>query len=118
MAMTGQDSSVWHGTARAGRWRSVRTVAPYKVSVLLQGERARARKCSRASDRRDGPFVVQDCGTLTETLLESELFGHVRGAFTGAVADHPGLFVLADGGAWLTTPRAMNQSAFIDGRLP
>ena len=96
--MTGQDSSVWHGTARAGRWRSVRTVAPYKVSVLLQGERARARKCSRASDRRDGPFAVQDCGTLTETLLESELFGHVRGAFTGAVADHPGLFVLADGG--------------------
>ncbi len=81
----------------------VRTVAPYKVSVLLQGETGTGKEVlsrivHRMSDRRDGPFVVQDCGTLTETLLESELFGHVRGAFTGAVADHPGLFVLADGG--------------------
>ncbi len=81
----------------------VRTVAPYKVSVLLQGDTGTGKEVlsriiHRMSDRRDGPFVVQDCGTLTETLLESELFGHVRGAFTGAVADHPGLFLLADGG--------------------
>ncbi|MDP2269474.1 MAG: sigma 54-interacting transcriptional regulator [Archangium sp.] len=81
----------------------VRTVAPYKVSVLLQGDTGTGKEVlsrivHRMSDRRDGPFVVQDCGTLTETLLESELFGHVRGAFTGAVSDHPGLFVLADGG--------------------
>ena len=81
----------------------VRTVAPYKVSVLLQGETGTGKEVlsrivHRMSVRRDGPFVVQDCGTLTETLLESELFGHVRGAFTGAVNDHPGLFVLADGG--------------------
>ena len=81
----------------------VRMVAPYKVSVLLQGDTGTGKEVlsrivHRMSDRRDGPFVVQDCGTLTETLLESELFGHVRGAFTGAVSDHPGLFVLADGG--------------------
>jgi len=71
----------------------VRMVAPYKVSVLLQGDTGTGKEVlsrivHRMSDRRDGPFVVQDCGTLTETLLESELFGHVRGAFTGAVADH------------------------------
>ncbi len=86
-----------------GVLEQVKSVAPYKVSVLLQGETGTGKEVvsrivHRMSDRRSAPFVVQDCGTLTETLLESELFGHVRGAFTGAVADHPGLFVLADGG--------------------
>ena len=81
----------------------VRVAAPHKVAVLFQGETGAgkevlARATHRLSPRRDGAFVVQDCGTLTDTLLESELFGHVKGAFTGAVADHPGLFVLADGG--------------------
>jgi len=82
---------------------SVRQVAPYKVTVLLQGETGTgkevlAQRLHGLSPRSRAPFVVQDCGALPETLLDSELFGHVKGAFTSAVADHPGLFVLADGG--------------------
>jgi two-component system response regulator HydG len=50
------------------------------------------------SHRREKPFVVVDCGSLPETLLESELFGHVKGAFTGAVTNKPGLFEVAHGG--------------------
>ncbi|HET9452046.1 MAG TPA: sigma 54-interacting transcriptional regulator [Aggregicoccus sp.] len=77
--------------------------APHRVAVLLQGETGTgkevlARSLHALGGDASGPFVVQDCGALTETLLESELFGHVKGAFTGAVADHPGLFVLAHGG--------------------
>jgi len=80
-----------------------RVAAPHRVAVLLQGETGTGKEVlasivHRLSGRRDAPFVVQDCGALSETLLESELFGHVKGAFTGAVSDHPGLFVLADSG--------------------
>jgi two-component system response regulator AtoC len=81
----------------------IRLVAPTDATVLLEGESGTgkemvARTIHDLSRRRDRQFVVIECGALPDTLLESELFGHVRGAFTGAIAGKPGLFEEADGG--------------------
>jgi len=81
----------------------IRLVADSQATVLLQGESGTgkelvARTIHHLSYRRNRPFVVVDCGSLPETLLESELFGHVKGAFTGAVSSKKGLFEEADGG--------------------
>jgi transcriptional regulator with GAF, ATPase, and Fis domain len=78
-------------------------VAPTETSVLLQGESGTgkeviARFIHRASSRRDGPFVALNCAALPEQLLESELFGYERGAFTGALSVKPGQIELAAGG--------------------
>jgi transcriptional regulator with PAS, ATPase and Fis domain len=78
-------------------------VAPAPETVLLLGESGTgkevlARAIHAASPRKDGPFVVFDCSAVAPSLVEAELFGHVRGAFTGAVAGHAGLFEQADGG--------------------
>ncbi|HFE44923.1 MAG TPA: sigma-54 factor interaction domain-containing protein, partial [Nannocystis exedens] len=78
-------------------------VARSGASVLIRGETGTgkelaARALHLVSPRKDGPFRAINCATLTAELLASELFGHVRGSFTGALRDRPGLFSLADKG--------------------
>ncbi len=82
---------------------TLRVVATRDTTVLIEGESGTgkemvARELHRLSDRRDGPFVPVNCAAIPETLLESELFGHERGAFTGASGRHAGYFERADGG--------------------
>jgi sigma-54 dependent transcriptional regulator, acetoin dehydrogenase operon transcriptional activator AcoR len=84
-------------------FNSIRELAVSNVSVLLQGESGTGKELVAASIHNEGNragklFVPVNCGALPENLLESELFGHVRGAFTGAVRDKKGRFELADGG--------------------
>ena len=84
-------------------FRKLSRVATTDVSVLVTGETGTgkelvAREVHRASNRSDGPFIVINCGAIPENLIESELFGYVKGAFTGAVATRDGKFQAANGG--------------------
>ena len=92
-------------------------VADSSATVLIQGESGTgkelvAKTIHRLSYRREKPFVVVDCGSLPETLLESELFGHVKGAFTGAVTNKPGLFEAANDGTIFLDEIADTSAAF------
>jgi Nif-specific regulatory protein len=91
------------GPAMREVYRLVRLVAPTRASVLIVGETGTgkeliAKALHRCSRRADGPYVRVNCGALTESLLESELFGHVKGAFTGAVDHKTGRFEAAHTG--------------------
>lgn len=83
--------------------RHIELIAPTNMTVLILGESGTgkeniARSIHRLSNRSDGPFVAIDCGALSEELASSELFGHIKGAFTGAINDKKGEFEMASGG--------------------
>jgi two-component system, NtrC family, response regulator GlrR len=108
-ASDGGEVEAWRSeiVSRSNRMAEVlaeaKLVAASDASVLIRGESGSgkelvAQAIHRASPRSGHPFVAVNCGAIPENLLESELFGHVKGAFTGAVANHPGLFQAANGG--------------------
>ncbi len=97
------DRIIGVSAAMAGVFSLVRTVAPTVSTVLLSGESGTgkelvAKAIHALSPRKDGPFISVNCGALTETLLESELFGHMKGAFTDAYQSRRGLFEAANRG--------------------
>jgi two-component system response regulator GlrR len=107
---TGDDSWRSEIVSRSNRMSELlaeaRMVAKSDASVLLRGDSGAgkellARAIHKASARADKPFVAVNCGAIPEALLESELFGHMKGAFTDAHANHKGLFQQADGGTLL-----------------
>jgi len=100
----GEDMIIGDDRENADVVELIRQVGPTPTTVLIRGETGTgkeltARAIHRLSARADKPLVTVNCTTLTDSLLESELFGHRKGAFTGAIADRKGLFEAADGGS-------------------
>lgn len=102
LAQEGEDPKIVLGSSPVARelHEMVKLVAPTNMSVLIEGESGTgkenvARTIHRLSPRAKGPFVAVDCGSLSKELAGSELFGHVRGSFTGALADKMGQFEAA-----------------------
>ncbi len=99
----GLENIIGHDARMQRIFDMIDSVADTRATVLITGESGTgksmiARAIHRRSDRRDNPFVEVACGALPETLLESELFGHVAGSFTGATGEKTGKFMQADGG--------------------
>jgi DNA-binding NtrC family response regulator len=98
-----QSEMIGESPALKDVWRLIERAGPTDKAILIQGESGTgkelvARALHRRSTRAEQPLVTINCAALSETLLESELFGHEKGAFTGAVATKPGFFEIADGG--------------------
>lgn len=111
------DNIIGQSKAMQEVFKLVRKVIPTDVTVLLSGETGTgkeliARAIHYNGPRRDKLFVTQNCAALPDTLLESELFGHTKGAFTGATQDKKGLFELADGGTILLDEIGDTSAAF------
>ncbi len=102
-AAEGPTALIGNSPAMAAVHRLIATVAPTDSTVMIMGETGTgkelvARTLFEKSQRADKPFVPVNCGAISEHLVESELFGHRKGAFTGAERDHKGLFEVANGG--------------------
>src|SRR3954465_15942838 len=105
-AMSGGSSPIFQSPAMKNIIRTVERVAPSDVSILITGESGSGKEViadllHTLSPRSKGPFIKVNCAALPRELIESELFGSVKGAFTGAQADREGLFRQADGGTLL-----------------
>jgi two-component system response regulator HydG len=98
-----QEFLIGEAPATKSLYQQIEIVAPTNYSIILYGESGTgkeviAKTIHKLSSRKERPFVAMDCGTLSKELAGSELFGHVKGAFTGALADKEGHFELANGG--------------------
>ena len=117
----GFESFVGESSEMQKVYRRIMQVAPTDSTVLITGESGTgkelvARAIHKNSQRREHPFVALDCTSLAESLLESELFGHVKGSFTGAIQTKMGLFKVADGGT-LFLDEISNISLTIQAKL-